>query len=216
MQTMKRSMLWARGTVRMAAGCALIGFGAAGAIVAGFGLAPFGAFIVGVGDRAGWTPGTATIVINVAAVACGALLGRRPGIGALAATLVMGPAVDVGIAILAGVPDALVVVRAAVWGVAVAVSAVGIVLVSSHRSPTPLETLTAIAEDRTGASTGRVRLVTEAALVAAAFTVSGPLGPGTLLWVLALPAAMAAAVQGTVMFRRHWMARANTYEAVRA
>jgi uncharacterized membrane protein YczE len=93
-------------SVRLLVGLVLFGLALALLVQARLGLDPWTVFTQGVAERTDLSLGQVTVVISLALLLLWIPLRQRPGLGTVANALVVGPALDLGVALIP-VPDAL-------------------------------------------------------------------------------------------------------------
>jgi uncharacterized membrane protein YczE len=87
-------------TARLLAGLVLYGLALALLVEAGLGLDPWTVFAQGVSRRTGLSIGTVTVLSSVLVLAAWVPLRQRPGLGTIANAVVIGPVLDLGIAVI--------------------------------------------------------------------------------------------------------------------
>jgi uncharacterized membrane protein YczE len=93
-------------SVRLLAGLVLFGLGLALLVQAHLGLDPWTVFSQGLSRRTGLSLGTLTVVTSLVVLLLWVPLRQRPGIGTVANALIVGPVLDLGLAVIP-VPDGL-------------------------------------------------------------------------------------------------------------
>jgi uncharacterized membrane protein YczE len=93
-------------SVRLLAGLVLFGLGLALLVQAHLGLDPWTVFSQGLSRRTGLSLGTLTVLTSLVVLLLWVPLRQRPGIGTVANALIVGPVLDLGLAIIPA-PDAL-------------------------------------------------------------------------------------------------------------
>lgn len=110
-------------TARLLAGLALFGLALALLVQADLGADPWTVFAQGVSQRTGLSLGTVVVLSSVVVLAAWIPLHERPGLGTIANALLVGPVLDVGVAVIPA-PDQLawraVFLAGAIVGIAVA------------------------------------------------------------------------------------------------
>lgn len=176
-----------RGT-RLVAGLVLYAASIALLVHPQLGSMPWDVLNQGLARTAGWSFGTATVVISLVVLLCWVPLRQRPGVGTVANVLVIGALVDPFLALAALLPDplplpariAMVVVGILANGLATAL------YVGARLGPGPRDGLMTGLVARTGGSVRLVRAGIEVAVVAAGWALGGTVGPGTLAYALAI------------------------------
>lgn len=164
-------------------GSATIGLAVAVMLWNDFGPGPLDVFIGAIRVRTGLPLAVAVWVTVGAMGAVAWVLGRRPGIGTLAAPLIAGPVMQATVALL-GVVDAPrgLVVQVLVHAVAIIVVGFGAgALIVSGLGAGTGELLAAAASDRSGRPETGVRFLCEATLLVLGVALGGPVGLGTVL-----------------------------------
>jgi len=95
-------------SARLLLGLVLYGLALALLVQAHLGLDPWTVFTEGIAERTGLTLGEVTVLISVVLLLLWIPLRQRPGLGTVANALLVGPVLDVGLALLPA-PDALAV-----------------------------------------------------------------------------------------------------------
>jgi uncharacterized membrane protein YczE len=156
-------------------------------IRAALGVAPSEVRHIGLADRSGVGVGTASIAMGLLLVAVVAALGVRPGIGTVLNVVTIGVVLNALLAspVLRSLPDAGVLPRLAVLLLGVAVFAVGCAAyVGAHLGPGPRDGLMVALHLRGGLRIGTARVLAEGAGLGLGWALGGPVGVGTVLFVL--------------------------------
>lgn len=176
-----------RRVVQLGVGLVLYALSIAALVRSGLGNMPWDVLGQGVARRLDWSMGTATIVLSVLVLACWIPLRQRPGAGTVANVLVIGLLVDPFLALLGLLPElslagasGLVVAGVVVNGVATA-SYIG-----ARLGPGPRDGLMTGLVARTGWPVRLVRGGIEVAVVLTGWALGGTLGPGTVVYALAI------------------------------
>lgn len=132
--------------------------------------------------------GSTTALVGVLVLACWVPLRQRPAAGTVANVVVISAAVDPALALLAHLPDPLGwATRVALVCGGVALNALATALyVGAGLGPGPRDGLMTGLVRRTGASVRLVRTAIEVTVVTAGWLLGGVVGPGTLLYALAV------------------------------
>ncbi len=85
---------------RLVAGCVLFGLGIALLVQAELGVDPWTVFAQGVAENAGLSLGTVVIITSLVVLALWFPLHQRPGLGTLTNALLVGPVIDLGVALI--------------------------------------------------------------------------------------------------------------------
>ncbi len=184
-------MRWPRGrpgrVVQLLVGLGISATGIWLTIRAALGVAPWEVLHIGLADRFGVGVGTASIAVGALLVAVVAALGVRPGIGTVLNVATIGVVLNVLLAspLLRTLPGAGVLPRLAVLLLGVAVFAVGCAAyVGAHLGPGPRDGLMVALHVRGGLRIGTARVLAEGAGLGLGWALGGPVGAGTVLFVL--------------------------------
>ena len=156
-------------------------------IQARLGVAPWEVLHIGLAAKAGIGIGTASIVIGAALVVIVAMAGVRPGVGTVLNVVTIGAVLNVLLASpwLDDVGDASVVVRATVLLLGIVVFAVGCATyVGAHLGPGPRDGLMVAVHLRGRVPIGVARGISEAAGLSLGWILGGPIGAGTIAFVV--------------------------------
>lgn len=174
-----------RRLVQLYAGLVLFGASTAMLVRSGLGVMPWDVLHQGLARQIGWSLGAVTIVAGVVVLCLWVPLRERPGLGTVSNVLVVGLSVDATLALLPGGGPAaarLALAVAAVLLNAVATAAyIGVGL-----GPGPRDGLMTGLVRRTGRPVRTVRTAIEATVVTAGWLLGGTVGPGTVLYALAI------------------------------
>jgi len=163
----------------------LCGAGVALSIRSGLGATPWDVFHLGLQRLTGLSIGTTTTAVSVAALVL-AVAGRvHPGAGTAINVLLLGPFIDAALALLPPAPR---------WWWAIGYEAAAVVLigvgtglyVSAGLGNAPRDSLMLALARRRRWSTRRARTVIEVLALVAGGLLGAPIGPGTLLYGLAI------------------------------
>lgn len=174
-------------------GSLVIGVGVALMLWTGLGPGPLDVLIGAVRVRTGLPLTLAVWLVIATLVAASWGMGRRPGLGTLAAPLITGPAMQLSLSSLGAVeaPDSLVVALV-IHVTAVFVVGVGAgALIVSGLGAGSGELLAAAAADRTGRAEPRIRMAFELSWLLVGVTLGGPIGLGTVVVALTIGPAVA-------------------------
>jgi uncharacterized membrane protein YczE len=92
-------------SIRLLAGLVLFGLALALLVQADLGLDPWTVFHQGISDQIGLSLGTVSVISSLLTLLLWFPLGVRPGLGTIANALIVGPALDLGVAIIPAAPD---------------------------------------------------------------------------------------------------------------
>jgi uncharacterized membrane protein YczE len=166
-------------------GLALYGFSMAMMVRSALGLAPWDVLHQGLARYLPVSYGTVTVLVGVVVLLLWVPLRLRPGLGTVSNVVVIGLAVDVGLAVLTTPSSLLGRVLLLVLGV-VGNGLAGAVYIGSQFGPGPRDGLMTGLARRTGASLRLVRTGIEVLVLTAGFLLGGTLGAGTVLYALAI------------------------------
>ena len=175
----------ARRLPQLYVGLALYGFSMAMMLRSGLGLAPWDVLHEGL---ARWLPlsyGTITVVVGAVVLLLWVPLRQRPGLGTVSNVVVIGLAVDLGLAVLT-TPSSLVLQVLLLVGGVVANGLAGAVYIGSQFGAGPRDGLMTGLARRTGASLRLVRTGIEVVVLGTGFLLGGTVGLGTVLYAVAI------------------------------
>jgi uncharacterized membrane protein YczE len=158
----------------------LFGLALAVLVEADLGLDPWTVFHQGVSERVGLSLGTISVISSLLVLALWIPLGERPGLGTIANALIVGPALDLGVATIPA-PHALVLrlayVVVAIAGIAVATG----LYVGAGWGPGPRDGLmTGMAKH--GVPVAVTRATVELTVLIAGWLLGGTVGIATVLF----------------------------------
>jgi len=184
-------------SMRLLAGLVLFGLGLALLVQAHLGLDPWTVFSDGVATRVGLTLGEVTVISSVGVLLLWIPLHQRPGIGTVANALVIGPVLDLGVAVLP-TPQA-VVLRVACLALALVVVAVGTGLyVGAGWGPGPRDGLmTGLVE--LGMPLYLARTLIEGTVLVVGWLLGGTVGVATVVYALGVGPLVARALPRLVL-----------------
>jgi uncharacterized membrane protein YczE len=178
---------------RLLAGLVLFGLAMAVLVKADLGLDPWNVFQQGVAEQTGLTLGQVTVIVSLLLLALWVPLGQRPGLGTIANALIVGPVLDVGIAILpapGGLAAQVAYMVAAIAGTAVATG----LYVGAGWGPGPRDGLMTGLAAR-GIPLARARAGVELTALAAGWLLGGSVGVATVLFATSIGPLVAAALR---------------------
>lgn len=155
----------------------------------GLGLGPWDAFHVGLSRLTGITIGQASVVAGIAVLVTSMAMGVRPRIGTFANLVLLGTAVDVALPL---VPHAASLPGAPAWsaayfGVGILGGGLGTgMYIAAAFGAGPRDGLMVALSDRLRWPVRRVRTLLEASVLAAGWLMGGPLGVGTIAFVVGI------------------------------
>ncbi|WP_213453975.1 membrane protein YczE [Rhizomonospora bruguierae] len=166
----------------------LIGYGVSMALMieANLGLDPWDVFHQGLSKRTGLSIGTITIIVGALVLLLWIPLRQRPGIGTVSNVVVIGLAVDAGLALLPTPHPMAARIGFLVAGIVLNGVATGL-YIGAALGPGPRDGLmTGYVALRPGRSIRVVRTVIELAVLATGFLLGGKVGVGTVAYALAI------------------------------
>jgi uncharacterized membrane protein YczE len=172
-----------RRLVQLYAGLLLYGASMALLVRSSLGVMPWDVLHQGLARQLGWTLGTVTVAVGALVLLAWFPLRQRPGLGTVSNVVVIGVAVDAGLAVLPEVTSMPVRIGFAISGVvlnAVATAA----YIGVHLGPGPRDGLMTGLVRRTGGSVRVVRTAIEVAVVALGWALGGTLGVATVAYAL--------------------------------
>jgi uncharacterized protein len=170
-------------------GLVLFGTGLWLGLQAALGVGPWDVLHGGLSERLGTPFGRTSIAVGGVVLAIAVLAGVRPGIGTVLNVLLVGAVIDVLLATpaLDGLPDGPLVGRLAAVVLGIASVAVGSALyLGAHLGPGPRDGLMVAIGQRTGWTVGTARGVLECSVLLLGVLLGGPVGPGTVVFALAI------------------------------
>lgn len=171
-------------SIRLLSGLVLFGLGLALLVRAHLGLDPWTVLTQGLAERTGFSLGAVTTVLSLMVLLVWIPLRERPGLGTVANALIIGPVLDLGLAVIPA-PDTLVV-RLLFLVVAVLIVAVGTGLyVGAGWGPGPRDGLmTGLA--RRGLPLFAARALIEGSVLLVGWLLGGSVGLATVVFALAI------------------------------
>jgi uncharacterized membrane protein YczE len=171
--------------LQLFAGLTLYGWSMAMLIRAGLGLDPWDVLHQGLARHLRVSFGMVVIGVGAAVLLLWLPLRQRPGLGTVANVVVIGLAADLGLAVL-DEPDGIFG-RVMLLLTAVVLNGVaGATYIGSQLGPGPRDGLMTGLARRTGGSLRLIRTGIELTVLVAGFLLGGTVGPGTVLYALAI------------------------------
>ena len=179
-------------SIRLLAGLVLFGLSLALLVQADLGLDPWTVFAQGVSRHTGLSLGTVTVLSSLLVLAMWIPLRQRPGVGTIANAVVVGPVLDLGVALIPapGQPATQAVfLAAAIVGTAVATG----LYIGAGWGPGPRDGLmTGLAAH--GVPTGLARTTIELTVLLIGWILGGTVGIATAIFALAIGPLVARAL----------------------
>jgi len=170
---------------QLLAGLVLYGFSMAMLVQAGLGLDPWDVLHQGLTRHLPLTFGTATILVGALVLLLWIPLRQWPGLGTVCNVLVIGVAVDVGLALLPQAEGLAARVLLLVGGI-VSNGLAGAAYIGSQLGPGPRDGLMTGLARRTGLSLRLVRTGIELSALGVGFALGGTVGLGTVLYAVGI------------------------------
>jgi uncharacterized membrane protein YczE len=185
---------------KLLAGLVLFGIGEGLLVNADLGNSPWTVLAEGAARHVGVGIGTATVAISLLTLLAWIPLRQRPGLGSIANALILGPVIDVTLAVL-DTPAALLW-RSLEVALGILAVAVGSALyLTTFLGPGPRDGLMTGLHRRTGVRIPVVRTSIEVCALSVGFLLGGTLGPGTLAFALGVGPAVGLALTVTARGR---------------
>lgn len=171
-------------SVRLLGGLVLFGLALALFVQAHLGLDPWTVFSQGLARRTGLTLGTVTVIVSLVLLLLWIPLRQRPGLGTVANALVVGPVLDLGVAIIPA-PDALALQLLYVVVAVVVIAVATGLYVGAGWGPGPRDGLmTGLAD--LGVPVYAARMLIEGTVLVAGWLLGGTVGLATVVFALAV------------------------------
>lgn len=171
---------------QLVAGLTAFGFSIAMVVHAGLGVSPWDVLSQGLALATGWTFGLVTCAVGVVVLLAWWPLRTRPGVGTVLNVIIVGLAADLGLAVLARLPEPLpFAARVALLGGGVVLLALASgAYLAARLGPGPRDGLMTGLHDRFGWPIAVARAVVELAVLALGWALGGDVGLGTLAFAL--------------------------------
>lgn len=171
-------------SLRLLAGLVLFGLALALLVQAHLGLDPWTVLTQGLAERVGLSLGTVTVILSLAVLALWVPLRQRPGLGTVANAFVVGPVLDLGVALIP--PPAPLAVRVLFIVLALVAIAVGTGLyVGVGWGPGPRDGLMT-GLSALGLPVFAARMLIEGTVLLAGWLLGGTVGVATVVFALAV------------------------------
>ncbi len=162
----------------------LFGLAMAVLVQADLGVDPWTVFHEGISDHVGLSLGTVTVISSLVVLALWIPLGERPGPGTIANALIVGPVLDLGVAVIPS-PDALAVQLAYVVAAILATAVATGLYVGAGWGPGPRDGLMT-GLHRRGVPLAGARAGIELTVLIAGWFLGGTVGVATVLFALTI------------------------------
>ena len=172
-----------RRLVQLYAGLVLYGVSMALLVRASLGVMPWDVLHQGLARQFGWSLGSVTVLVGALVLLAWIPLRQRPGLGTVSNVVVIGIAVDAGLAVLPAIgvlPGRIALAVAGIVLNAVATAA----YIGVHLGPGPRDGLMTGLVRRTGGSVRLVRTSIEVAVVVSGWLLGGTVGVATVVFAL--------------------------------
>ncbi len=153
------------------------------------GVGPWDVLAGGLAHQVDLTFGATSILVSLVVLAIGIAVGVRPGLGTVLNVLVIGVVIDALLALdlLDDLRDQVLLLRLGATAGGIAVIAVGSALyLGAHLGPGPRDGLMVALVQHTGWRLGPSRALLEATVLVAGAALGGPVGLGTVVFVVAI------------------------------
>jgi uncharacterized membrane protein YczE len=176
---------WTRRLLQLYAGLAVYGLSMALMVRSELGVMPWDVLHQGLARQLDWSLGAVTVLVGALVLLAWIPLRQRPGLGTVSNVVVIGVAVDAGLAVLPAAPSVLAGAGFAIAGIllnGIATAA----YIGVRLGPGPRDGLMTGLVDRTGGSVRLVRTSIEIAVVATGWLLGGTLGVITVLYAVSI------------------------------
>jgi uncharacterized membrane protein YczE len=173
--------------VRLIIGLYLFGLGIAFQIRAALGLAPWDVFGQGLSNITGLSFGLATVLASAMILLLWIPLKQKPGLGTVFNALLIGPFVDLSLRFVPSVADWGIVGQIGWYVLGMAIIALGTgIYIGARLGPGPRDGLMTGSVKKFGKPVWIVRTVLEGGATLIGIALGGPVGLGTLLFVVGI------------------------------
>ena len=173
--------------VRLIAGLYLFGLGIAFQIRATLGLAPWDVFGQGLANITGLSFGLATVLASALILLLWIPLKQKPGLGTIFNALLIGPFIDLSLRFVPSAADWGIVGQVGWYVLGMAIIALGTgVYIGARLGPGPRDGLMTGSVKKFGKPVWIVRTVLEGGATLIGLALGGPVGLGTLLFVVGI------------------------------
>lgn len=180
---MTPQLLWTRRIAQLLVGLFLYGFAIAMMVRAGIGVAPWDVLTQGLVKQTGITFGVITIIVGAIVLLLWIPIRQKPGIGTVLNILLIGPAADIGLALIPQQHSPLLQGLMFAGGLALLAVATGL-YVGARLGPGPRDGLMTGINARWGWKIWIVRTGIEVTVLTIGWLLGGQVGIGTLAFAL--------------------------------
>ncbi|MGF6823479.1 putative membrane protein YczE [Microbacterium sp. ZKA21] len=181
--TTRRSLLLPRRITQLLVGLFLYGIGIAFIVRGEIGASPWDVLTQGIANHVPLSFGTITVLTSVVVLLFWIPLRQKPGVGTLLNALLVGPAADVGLALIPAGQDLWLRIVFFIIGLVVLSAATGL-YIGAHFGPGPRDGLMTGLHRVTGWRIWIVRTAIEVTVVLIGWMLGGNVGIGTLAFAL--------------------------------
>jgi uncharacterized membrane protein YczE len=175
----------ARRLFQLFAGLVVYGLATALMIRAGLGLNPWDVLHQGLDERSALSFGTVVIVTGMVVLLLWIPLRQWPGVGTISNVILIGLSADLGLRLIPASDDLLLRSAMLLAGILLLGAATS-AYIGAGMGPGPRDGLMTGIAARTGWSIARVRTSIEIGVLAAGWLLGGQVGPGTVLFAIAI------------------------------
>ncbi len=161
------------------------GFAIAMMVRAQLGVAPWDVLSLGIAHQTGWNFGIITVGLSAVVLLLWIPLRQWPGIGTVLNSLLVGPAADLGLAIIPNTTQLWVQLLYLFGGIALLAVATGL-YIGAHFGPGPRDGLMTGLVRRTGWKIWIVRSLIEIVVLSIGWSLGGNVGIGTVLFAFGI------------------------------
>ncbi|WP_375384144.1 YitT family protein [uncultured Microbacterium sp.] len=170
-----------RRVLQLLIGLVLYGFGCALTVEAGLGVDPWTVFAQGISVHTGIGIGWVASILGVLVLLLWIPLRQKPGIGTIANILLVGTAIEAGLAIVPPISGLIAQCAVLIAGIVMVAIASGL-YIGAHFGPGPRDGLMTGMHARFGWPIWACRLSVEATVLVAGWLLGGTVGIGTVLF----------------------------------
>lgn len=180
---MSPTLTWIRRVVQLLLGLFLFGISMAMMLRAGIGLPPWDVLAQGLHRQTGLSFGLLTVIIGALVLLLWIPLRQKPGVGTVLNVLLIGPAADLGLAVIPQQHEPVLQGLLFAGGLTLIAVASGL-YIGARLGPGPRDGLMTGLHDRLGMRIGVARTVVEVTVLLVGWLLGGQVGIGTLAFAL--------------------------------